>query len=109
MTVTPTHLDLQRDEGLHISWANGEETFYPVDFLRKMSPSADSKTTREDLDTNPLAILPKTNDEPLTITDATLVGNYAVRLTYSDGHRTGIYSWEYLRSLNPPNNPSSKS
>jgi DUF971 family protein len=64
-----------------------------------MSPSADAKTTREELDTNPLAILPKSSSEPLKITDASLVGNYAVRLTFSDGHSTGIYSWDYLRNL----------
>jgi DUF971 family protein len=27
------------------------------------------------------------------------VGNYAVTLEFSDGHRTGIYSWEYLRAI----------
>ena len=100
MTLPPKHLDVRQDEGLHIEWSNGDHVFYPTDLLRKMSPSADAKTTREELDTNPLAILPKTSSEPLTITDASLVGNYAVRLTFSDGHSTGIYSWDYLRSLN---------
>ena len=105
VTVIPTHLDLQRGEGLHIEWTNGDKTFYPIDFLRKMSPSADAKTTREELETNPLAILPHSSGESLSITDATLVGNYAVRLTFSDGHRTGIYSWDYLRGLKPPEHP----
>lgn len=99
MTLSPKHLDIRKDEGLHIEWANGDNVFYTTDLLRKMSPSADAKTTREELDTNPLAILPKTSSDPLTITDASLVGNYAVRLTFSDGHSTGIYSWDYLRSL----------
>lgn len=99
MTLSPKHLDIRKDEGLEIEWANGDHVFYSTDLLRKMSPSADAKTTRAELDTNPLAILPKTSSEPLTITDASLVGNYAVRLTFSDGHSTGIYSWDYLRSL----------
>jgi len=29
------------------------------------------------------------------------VGNYALRIRFSDGHDTGIYSWRYLRSLDP--------
>ena len=62
-------------------------------------PSADSKQTREDLQQNPLAILPSSKGGPITIEDAQIVGNYAIRFTFSDGHTAGIYSWEYLRSL----------
>jgi DUF971 family protein len=29
------------------------------------------------------------------------VGNYAIKITFSDGHDTGIYSWVYLRSIDP--------
>ena len=64
-----------------------------------MSPSADSKAMREELDTNPLAILPKSSDGKLVIDNVQLVGNYAIKITFSDGHATGIYTWEYLRSL----------
>ncbi len=66
-----------------------------------MSPSADSKAMREELDANPLAILPKSSDGVLTIEDVELVGNYAIKIAFSDGHATGIYTWEYLRSLAP--------
>ena len=34
-------------------------------------------------------------------TGAELVGNYAVRITFSDGHDTGIFSWQYLREIDP--------
>jgi len=30
-----------------------------------------------------------------------LVGRYAVRIKFSDGHKTGLYSWDYLRSIDP--------
>jgi len=99
MTLPPKHLDIRKNKGIDIEWSNGDHVFYSTDLLRKMSPSADAKTTRDELDSNPLAILPITSGGVLTITDADLVGNYAVRLTFSDGHRTGIYSWDYLRSL----------
>ena len=90
MTIVPKHLDLQRESGLHIEWDDGSSTFYPVAFLRRMEE-------------NPLAILPSTPNEPLTVTDIQLVGNYAVRFIFSDGHSAGIYSWEYLFNLEPPN------
>ncbi|MFM8643067.1 MAG: gamma-butyrobetaine hydroxylase-like domain-containing protein [Phycisphaerales bacterium] len=33
--------------------------------------------------------------------DAELVGNYAIRIRFRDGHSTGIFSWSYLRSIDP--------
>jgi len=102
MTTPPKHIDLRRDTGLQIEWTDGSTVFYPIDFLRRMSPSADSKALRDELDQNPLAILPSANQSTLTIMDAELVGNYAIRFTFSDGHTAGIYSWSYLESLNPP-------
>lgn len=64
-----------------------------------MSPSADSIATRDDLRQNPLAILSSSSKGPLTALSAELVGNYAIRISFSDGHTAGIYSWNYLRSL----------
>ncbi|MDP7005221.1 MAG: DUF971 domain-containing protein [Phycisphaerales bacterium] len=101
MSQTPKHLDLKRDTGLNIEWGDGTSTFYPVDFLRKMSPSADTKQLLEELKDNPLAVLPIYGNGPLTIEDIELVGNYAVRFVFSDGHSAGIYSWEYLFNLKP--------
>ncbi|MDG1137278.1 MAG: DUF971 domain-containing protein [Phycisphaerales bacterium] len=102
MTATPLHLDLQREVGLRVDWNKEISSFYSVAFLRKMSPSADTKATQEELAQNPLAILPSTGNGPLTIEEIELVGNYAVRFVFSDGHTAGIYSWEYLQSLEPP-------
>jgi hypothetical protein len=56
------------------------------------------------LERNPLTVLPtsKTGDTgPLVATSAELVGNYAIRIRFSDGHDTGIYSWAYLREIDP--------
>jgi len=39
--------------------------------------------------------------DDLTITDMSLVGNYAIRIHFSDGHSTGIFSWTYLREIAP--------
>ena len=42
---------------------------------------------------------------PLRALDAELVGNYAIRIRFSDGHDTGLYSWEYLRRIDPGGGP----
>ena len=101
MTATPKHLDLERERGLRVDWNDSTTVFYPVAFLRRMSPSADSIAAKEEQENNPLAILPSTGSGPLTIKEIELVGNYAVRFVFSDGHTAGIYSWEYLQSLQP--------
>ena len=99
---SPVHLDLARDRGLTVHWQDGTKSFYPVAFLRRMSPSAEARTLREQLAKNPLTVLPSTDaGEPLTATTAELVGNYAVRIRFSDGHDTGLYSWDYLRRIDP--------
>lgn len=102
----PLHLDLDKNQGLTIRWSDGRVSFYPVKYLRRMSPSAEQRQLREEMAKNPLAVLPASaaagaEDQPLTATGAEMVGNYAVRITFSDGHDTGIYSWNYLREIEP--------
>ena len=54
---------------------------------------------REQMARNPLTVLPSSKPGPLTALDAELVGRYAIRIRFSDGHDTGIYSWRYLREI----------
>ena len=99
----PLHLDLKKDKALTIRWSDGRISIYPIAYLRKMSPSADAKQLREQLARNPLTVLPDagTQDGPLTATGIEKIGNYAVRILFSDGHHTGIYAWRYLRQIDP--------
>jgi DUF971 family protein len=99
----PLHLDLERERGLTIRWADGTESFYPVEHLRRMSPSAESRALRQEIERNPLTVLPSGGGPvtPLRAESAELIGNYALRITFSDGHHTGIYSWSYLRHIDP--------
>ena len=46
-----------------------------------------------------LPIVQTTYDGPITAKGAELVGNYALRIDFSDGHSTGIYTFEFLREL----------
>ncbi len=101
---SPAHLDLDRERGLTVHWTDGTQSFYPIAYLRRMSPSAEARTLREQLAKNPLTVLPNTGTgETLTATTAELIGNYAVRIRFSDGHNTGLYSWDYLRQIDPDN------
>jgi DUF971 family protein len=104
MIDKPAHLDLEKDRGLTVRWADGTSSFYAVEHLRRMSPSAETRQLRAELEQNPLAVLPPqavSSNGPLTVVDAEFVGHYAIRITFSDGHDTGIYSWSYLRRIDP--------
>lgn len=103
MTMRPKQLDLKKDEGLTVVWEDGTESFYPITYLRRMSPSADARQLRQEMERNPLTVLPASSsgDQPLTATGAEMVGNYAIRIKFSDGHDTGLYSWAYLRQIDP--------
>ena len=96
------HLDLKRDRGLTVQWSDGTTSYYSIAYLRRMSPSVEAKVLREELARNPLTVLPASSGlGPLTAIDAELVGQYAVRIRFSDGHDTGIFSWGYLREIDP--------
>ncbi len=108
-STPPIALDLKKDKGLTIEWADGSSSFYTIAHLRRLSPSADQKQLRKEMQTNPLTVLtqPRTNHQaPLTITHAELVGNYAIRFSFSDGHASGIYSWTYLHAIDPIHTPT---
>jgi len=102
----PRHIDLKKDRGLTIEWPDGATSYYPIAYLRKMSPSAEMRELRNQMATNPLTVLPAgmaAHKGPITALNAELVGNYAIKIHFSDGHDTGIYSWDYLRSIDPAN------
>lgn len=106
--LSPQDIDLKKDRGLTVRWQNGEVSYYSIAYLRRMSPSADMRQLRAEMERNPLTVLPSSGATEGTITarSAELVGNYAIRIRFSDGHDTGIYSWAYLREIDPARKPT---
>lgn len=100
MDLPPRNLDLKKDRGLTVEWADGSTSYFSIAFLRRMSPSAEMRQLRDEMARNPLTVLPSgAGGGTVTAVDAELVGNYAIRIRFSDGHDTGIYTWAYLRSI----------
>ena len=104
-TAPPARLNLVRDKHLEIKWQDGSEAVYSLSYLRSMCPCAQCKEVRQSSDKPSsrlsLTILPGNYSQPLTVVNAELVGNYALRLEWSDNHASGIYSFDYLRSITP--------
>lgn len=108
----PINIDLKKDRGLTVQWSDGSSSYYSIAYLRRMSPSAEARQLRQELARNPLTVLPTPrgggsggggggSGGGLVAESAELVGNYAIRVRFSDGHDTGIYSWRYLREIDP--------
>ena len=73
-----------------------------MEMLRKLSPSADN-IGEPDIFGNIHGGDPRTEFPGVTVTDHELVGRYAVRFIFSDGHNTGLFTYEYLRKLGDEN------
>jgi DUF971 family protein len=97
--ITPTNIHLIKTEALEVTWADGQTTRFPLRFLRKWCPCAGCQGERDILGRAILPIVKTTYDGPITATGGAMVGNYAIRIDFSDGHDTGIYSFKYLNSL----------
>jgi DUF971 family protein len=92
--AVPTELTMRKQSRvLEIAFDDGAAFSLPFEFLRVYSPSAEVRghgAGQEVL---------QTGKRNVTITELEPVGNYAVQPQFSDGHNTGIYSWDYLHWL----------
>ena len=93
-TPQPTEIKLhQASRVLEIAFADGRTFRLPYEFLRVYSPSAEVRGHGPGQETL------QTGKRNVTITNVEPVGHYALRPTFSDGHESGIYSWDYLYDL----------
>lgn len=94
---TPANIQLIGQE-VAILWADGTETYHPMEALRAASPSAQNIGERDILGNQYGGDGPK-KFPGVTVTGWEKVGNYAIRFDFSDGHNTGLYSYDYLLAL----------
>lgn len=98
MAGPPQGIDyFSKDRVLQITWGAGHVGRYPTKYLRCECACAgcvDERTGIRTLD-------PSTVAEDIDIAEMEMVGNYAIRIRWSDGHDTGIYTWEHLARLCP--------
>ena len=92
--MTPTSIVLHNQSRvLEIAFDDGRAFRLPYEFLRVYSPSAEVRGHGPGQETL------QVGKQDVTITEVEPVGHYAIRPTFSDGHASGIYSWDYLRDL----------
>lgn len=90
---------------LQIGWGDGHQSRFPMEGLRRSCPCVFCQGGHENMGQT---VDPKIFLEPSTreraITNITQVGNYALQITWDDGHDTGIYRFERLRDMCPVEN-----
>ena len=91
---TPTEIKLhQKSRVLEISFSDGSRFELPYEFLRVYSPSAEVRGH------GPGQEVLQVGKKEVDILSLEPVGSYAVQPNFSDGHATGIYSWDYLYEI----------
>jgi DUF971 family protein len=95
LNFNPRSIEKVEDARLRIVWDDGHETELPFAHLRRHCPCAMCK----DEWTGEQLIDPGAVPEDLGASRADVVGHYALTFSFSDGHGTGIYSFEMLRRL----------
>lgn len=93
-TALPTEIKLhQKSRLLEVAFSDGKRFELPCEFLRVYSPSAEVRGH------GPGQEVLQVGKMNVEITDIQPVGSYAVQLVFSDGHDSGLYSWDYLYDL----------
>jgi DUF971 family protein len=80
-------------DALMLTYSNGQEYTLPAEYLRVYSPSAEVRGHGEGNETLQFG------KRLVTINALEKAGNYALQIVFSDGHDSGIYSWDYLQAL----------
>jgi len=82
-----------KSQTLELAWDSGKAYELPAEFLRVYSPSAEVRghgVGNEVL---------QTGKKDVRILKLEPVGNYSLKITYDDGHDSGLYNWDYLKDL----------
>ena len=92
--LIPTEIRIRRStRALELTFNDGTAASLPAEYLRVESPSAEVRGHAPDQ-----KIL-VTGKQDVNIAAVEPIGNYAVRIRFTDGHDTGIYSWTFLKLL----------
>ena len=105
-STTPEHIAISKSRGIKIDWKDGHRSEYAVGYLRDECPCATCTGAHgtEPQRTSyaaPAAGPFKMFTPSMRMIDVEEVGQYAIRILWSDGHNTGIYSYEHFRKICP--------
>jgi len=99
----PSSITAHREKArLMIEWDDGKRCAFPFELLRNACPCAQCRGGHENMKAEPdedVFVIPLVDVEITRLVNVQAVGNYAISITWGDGHSHGIYTWHYLYSL----------
>ncbi|HTS74571.1 MAG TPA: DUF971 domain-containing protein [Bryobacteraceae bacterium] len=105
IAAEPEHIAISKSKGIKIDWKDGHHSDYALEYLRDECPCATCTgahgTEPQKSDYAKPASPFQMYKPKLKMLGVEPVGNYAVRIEWSDGHNTGIYSYDHLRKICP--------
>ena len=93
--IEPREISQESNSRLRITWADEQVCEYEAARLRRACPCAQCVNEW----TGERTLKPEAISDEVQIDDLSVVGRYALNFRWSDGHETGIYSFQYLRDL----------
>jgi len=105
-STDPQHLAISKSKGIKIDWKDGHRSEYPLQYLRDKCPCAGCTGAHGTAPRPPGGETPPASpfqmyQPALKMLGVEAVGNYAIRIDWSDGHKAGIYSYEHFRRICP--------
>jgi len=95
LSTQPKVIERSLPAQVTIEWADGVTSVFSAAELRRVCPCAGCVSEATGIRTHDPATVP----DDLEQSDLALIGNYAISMTFSDGHSTGIFTFEALRRL----------
>ncbi len=106
--MNPKQIKIVDKDKILLTWNDGNSTIISLKYLRDECPCAGCKGETILFKTfrppKPAILTP----EMYKVKSIDVVGDYAIQIGWQDGHNTGIYSWEYLRTLEAGGNNNSR-
>jgi DUF971 family protein len=106
MELLPSSIARETDAAIVIEWNDGARLRYFASKLRKQCPCATCREKHAGAEkaaaSRALPVLSLAEAQPLTIRQMRPVGNYAYNIAFSDGHDSGIFTFDLLRELGEP-------
>ena len=94
--MSPLKIKVIENKQLSILWDDDTESIIQLMSLRKHCPCATCMAEKE---TRSSSYIPLYTSEQITVKNIETIGYYAIGITWKDGHSTGIYEYNYLKSL----------
>lgn len=90
-----------KNQQLEIEWADGHRSTFPLFGLRKNCPCVNCRGSHSEMGKYEMQLFFVDPPQRFEILKAEAVGNHALKIHWSDGHNSGMYRWDLLRSICP--------